>query len=49
MLGARLAIPDLSLALLAAAQASMLEFSYIQSGGANVHFTFDQVSNPTHV
>jgi hypothetical protein len=47
-LGALVAIPALSLALMAAAQASMLQFSYTQSGGPNVHFTFDQVSNPTN-
>jgi hypothetical protein len=27
----------------------MLQFSYTQTGGSNVHFTFDQVSNPTPV
>ena len=27
----------------------MLQFSYTQSGGAHVHFTFDQISNPTNV
>jgi hypothetical protein len=41
------AIPVLSLTLAAGASASMLQFSYTQTGGSNVHFTFDQVSNPT--
>ena len=44
-----MAIPVLSLALMGPASASMLQFSCTQTGGANVHFTFDQVSNPTHV
>ena len=48
-LGALVAIPALSIALMAAAQASMLQFSYTQTGGTNVHFTFDQLSNPTPV
>jgi hypothetical protein len=47
-LGALVAIPALSLALMAAASASMLQFSYTQTGGANVHFSFDQASNPTN-
>ena len=48
-LSALVAIPALSLALTAAASASMLQFSYTQTGGSNVHFTFNQVSNPTNV
>ena len=48
-LSALVAIPALSIGLMAAAQASMLQFSYTQTGGSNVHFTFDQVSNPTNV
>ena len=48
-LSALVAIPALSIALMAAASASMLQFSYTQTGGTNVHFTFDQLSNPTPV
>ena len=48
-LGALVAIPALGIALMGAAVASMLQFSYTQTGGANVHFTFDQLSNPTNV
>ena len=48
-LSALVAIPALSIALMAAASASMLQFSYTQTGGADVHFTFDQLSNPTNV
>jgi hypothetical protein len=48
-LSALVAIPALSIALMAAASASMLQFSYTQTGGSNVQFTFDQVSNPTNV
>ncbi len=46
---ALVAIPALSVALMAAASASMLQFRYTQTGGTNVHFTFDQLSNPTPV
>ena len=48
-LSALVAIPALSIALMAAASASMLQFSYTQTGGTNVHFTFDQLSSPTPV
>ena len=48
-LSALVAIPALSIALMACASASMLQFSYTQTGGSNVHFSFDQVSNPTNV
>ena len=48
-LSALVAVPALSIALMAAASASMLQFSYTQTGGTNVHFTFDQLSNPTQV
>ena len=48
-LSALVAVPALSIALMAAASASMLQFSYTQTGGTNVHFTFDQLSSPTQV
>ncbi len=45
-LSALVAIPALNIVLMGAASASMLQFSYTQTGGSNVHFTFDQLSNP---
>ena len=47
-LSALVVIPALSLALMAGASASVLQFSYTQTGGSDVHFTFDQASNPTN-
>ena len=48
-LGALVVIPALSIALMAGASASVLQFTYTQTGGADVHFTFDQLSTPTPV
>ena len=41
------AVGALSLAFMPGARASVLHFSYTQTGGSNIYFSFDQNSNPT--
>ena len=43
------AVMALGLAMTGAAHASMLQFSYSQSGEHGIHFSFDQLSNPTPI
>lgn len=46
-LSAILALAALSIVLMGGARASMLQFSYTESGGNGIQFSFDQASTPT--